>query len=224
MVMNVNTGNRLYETVRTAVQVVDPDILVVEEIDDTWIQQLEPLKQRYPYECVETRRDNFGIGLFSSYPLADKKITYIGSAGVPSVNAAVKIDGIKFSILATHTLPPDTRDLWLYRNEQLDEIAHWCMTNTGPLLVAGDLNTTPWSHAFRKLMRETGLADSAAGWRYQPTWPVRNWLMRIPIDHVLYSDGIRILQRTVGPDIGSDHLPVRVEFVVNGEKSSGVGE
>jgi endonuclease/exonuclease/phosphatase (EEP) superfamily protein YafD len=224
MVLNVNTGNRLYKTVRTAVQVVDPDIFIVEEIDDAWLQELEQLKNKYPYSCVEPRRDNFGIGLFSSYPFVNKKITYIGSAGVPSVHAAVMVDGKKLSVLGTHTVPPGARDLWLYRNEQLDAIASWCVTNTGPLVVAGDLNTTPWSYAFRKLKREAGLSDSAACWRYQPTWPVQTWFMRIPIDHVLCSDGITILRRTVGPDIGSDHLPVCVEFVVNGETSSGVME
>ncbi len=33
---------------------------------------------------------------------------------------------------------------------------------------------------------------------------------RIPIDHVMASDGLQVLDRTVGPDIGSDHRPVTV--------------
>jgi endonuclease/exonuclease/phosphatase (EEP) superfamily protein YafD len=214
--INVNTANRLYVTVRTAIRAIDPDILVVEEIDKTWLQELEPLKNTYPYSCVKTRPDNFGIGVFSKLPLVENEIVYTANSGVPWVRAAIIADGRKVTILGMHTLPPGTHDYWLQRNEQLTELAAWCSTNTGPLLVAGDLNTTPWSYSFRKLVRDSGLTDSACGWRYQPTWPVWEWLLRIPVDHVLNSADIQVLERTTGPDIGSDHLPVSVEFVVRG--------
>jgi endonuclease/exonuclease/phosphatase (EEP) superfamily protein YafD len=36
--------------------------------------------------------------------------------------------------------------------------------------------------------------------------------MRIPIDHVLHTPDIRVYERKNGPRVGSDHLPVMVEF------------
>ena len=41
-----------------------------------------------------------------------------------------------------------------------------------PLILMGDFNTTPWSLAFRRLIRQTGLRNAAAGFGYLATWPV----------------------------------------------------
>jgi endonuclease/exonuclease/phosphatase (EEP) superfamily protein YafD len=43
---------------------------------------------------------------------------------------------------------------------------------------------------------------------------VQYFLMRIPIDHCLFSPGIRILSKEVGPRVGSDHFPVIVDFLI----------
>lgn len=74
----------------------------------------------------------------------------------------------------------------------------------GLWLLAGDLSATPWSSALigterAGLSRATGLS---------PTWSSRH--IGIPIDHVLASRHWRRSAYTRGPDIGSDHLPVRV--------------
>ena len=58
----------------------------------------------------------------------------------------------------------------------------------------------------------TGLRDSSRGMGLQPTWPADIPLLWIPIDHCLYSDGIEIRGRRTGPDVGSDHFPLIVDF------------
>ena len=41
------------------------------------------------------------------------------------------------------------------------------------------------------------------------TWPAFLPMpARIPIDHVMTGSGLRVVERTVGPDLGSDHRPV----------------
>ena len=80
--------------------------------------------------------------------------------------------------------------------------------------MAGDLNATPWSHGFRQLVRPRGLRDSALGRGVQPTWNARCWAPRIPIDHVVVSPEVQVSARTIGPDVGSDHLPVEATLVV----------
>jgi len=78
-----------------------------------------------------------------------------------------------------------------------------------PAIVVGDLNATPWSNAFSGLghaglLRATGL---------KPTWPAigLGW-MGIPIDHVLVTPHWSVMERQIGPNIGSDHLPVMVRI------------
>jgi endonuclease/exonuclease/phosphatase (EEP) superfamily protein YafD len=84
-----------------------------------------------------------------------------------------------------------------------------------PVLLIGDLNVSPWSSYFARLLKDSGLKNSMKGFGFQPSWPAGNRFLRIPIDQILYSPQITIHHRTVGADIGSDHLPVIVDFSLN---------
>jgi hypothetical protein len=82
------------------------------------------------------------------------------------------------------------------------------------------LNLTPWSFHFKVLLRVTGLHDSARGFGVQPSWPNNNPFLRIPLDHVLHSPDIVVLQRTIGPDVKSDHFPVIVDLALPGQSAA----
>jgi endonuclease/exonuclease/phosphatase (EEP) superfamily protein YafD len=56
------------------------------------------------------------------------------------------------------------------------------------------------------------MIDSAQGHGVQPTWPNFNPLLWIPLDHVLHSTCLAVRDRIIGPDVGSDHYPVIVDF------------
>jgi endonuclease/exonuclease/phosphatase (EEP) superfamily protein YafD len=79
-------------------------------------------------------------------------------------------------------------------------------------MVLGDLNLSPWSPYFGDLLSSAGLRDSREGFGIQASWPTAVPLLRVPIDHVLYSPEVVINHRQIGPDVGSDHLPVVVDF------------
>jgi len=79
-------------------------------------------------------------------------------------------------------------------------------------IVAGDLNLTPWSPVFADLLARGGLRDSALGRGLVGTWLSRFILFGLPIDHVLVSPAFDVHDRRIGPDLGSDHLPVIVEL------------
>ena len=87
-------------------------------------------------------------------------------------------------------------------------------TGDGPrTILAGDLNCTPWSYWFRRLLRESQLSNSAHGRGLNITWtPLRIAVCGLPIDHVLVGSEIRVSRRFVGPYLGSDHRPVVVDF------------
>ena len=85
-------------------------------------------------------------------------------------------------------------------------------TLDAPVLLLGDLNATPWSHPFKRLLQETGLIDGSRGMGYQPTWPAGVLPLLIPIDHCLHSQELRVVHKEVGPMVGSDHYPVIVDF------------
>ena len=75
----------------------------------------------------------------------------------------------------------------------------------GPVVVAGDLNTTIWGRAMTPL-RDAGLTNaSPLGLAY--TWPAALPVMAMQIDHILARDAVILNHRSL-PDIGSDHFPV----------------
>jgi endonuclease/exonuclease/phosphatase (EEP) superfamily protein YafD len=93
----------------------------------------------------------------------------------------------------------------------LPELVH---QQNAPVLLAGDLNTTPWSPYFQTLEKESGLKNSMKGFGFQPSW-AGNAFLKIPLDHFLHSPEIVIHNRMIGPDVGSDHLPVIIDFTIN---------
>lgn len=214
MLLNVNTRAGDPRRVVAEIRSVDPDILVLEEISSTWVQELEGLSERYPHSRVQPREDNFGIGLYSKVPLADSEIVFLSAARVPTILATIATEPRMLRVIATHPLPPRGKMYSRDRNEQISDLPTYCESGI-PLVLIGDLNVTPWNHHFRRLIERSGLKDSAVGFGVQPTWRGFGGPMAIPIDHCLYSEGITIVDRQVGADVGSDHLPLIVDLVID---------
>lgn len=211
VLINVNTHSGDPELVEEFIRKDSPDLLVLEEIDSSWTSQLQNLHSIYPHSEVVPRDDNFGIGFYSKVPILTSSVDYFGSAGVPSISANLTLGSDTVRIIATHPLPPVGSEYSRHRNEQFESIIEAIHTQSTDILI-GDLNATHWSSPYRKLIRSTGLNDSAKGFGPQPSWPSSNFLLRIPIDHMLHSDRIRVSSRSIGSDVGSDHFPLVVDF------------
>ncbi len=214
MFANINTRNEDSELLSKAIQHINPDILVLEEVSTRWLSDLKPVREIYKYTEQEPRDDNFGIALWSRFPFVSSRTIYIGNAGVPSIVAEISTSHGRFTILATHPLPPAGRNYSDWRNNQLSELPRWIKQASSPVILVGDLNTTPWNYYFKRLLHEAGLKNSTQGYGVCPTWPTFNPIMLIPLDHCLYSDGIMIVNRETGPFVGSDHFPVIVDFTL----------
>jgi endonuclease/exonuclease/phosphatase (EEP) superfamily protein YafD len=211
----VNTQSGSPAKVAELIERQKPDIIVLEEIGVRWMGLVADLKQAYPYSSVKIRDDNFGIGLFSRYPLKNHEMRYFGDAGVPTIIAAVKTPSGLLNIVATHPLPPGGKEYSEFRNNQMSEIACYIAeSKLSPLVLLGDLNMAPWNVYFKGFVKQSGLRDSSKGWGIQPTWPTFNQLLRIPLDHCLYSSDVSILNRAVGSDVGSDHYPLIVDIAI----------
>ena len=88
-------------------------------------------------------------------------------------------------------------------------------------VVLADLNQTPWSTAYRHLIRDARLQDARRGQWPRKTWrPRRSWLVGLPIDHVLYRGAVQVEQFRLGPDVGSDHLPLLADLALGSGEAS----
>ena len=245
LLINVNHGNHDYEKVRRFISLTDADFIVLLEVNEQWLEELQPIEVAYPYSkryfhihvhaegqilfrstgnfpnsfpgSKDRRRlplKDYGIVLFSRIPLEDADIKLIGKVGNPSVTARFNIDGQRFTLIVTHPDSPVSKARAKNRNQQIAALGQLISSRQGTTIVLGDLNMTPWSPFFRDFLTKTGMRDSRDGFGLQPTWPVRFPLFWIPIDHCLVSPNVIVHNRTIGPDIGSDHYPVVVDFSV----------
>lgn len=213
MLLNVHTANDDHERTGEAIAACDPDLLVLEEVSEAWMDGLAEYLAPFPHREVVPRDDNFGIGLFSKRPFTKCEVLDLGPSSVPSILAHLESGPESFAVLATHPLPPSRAWYWRQRNEHLAAIPRLVDRLSVPLLLLGDLNTTPWNGHFRHLLRDSGLADSTRGRGVHPTWPASLGPFGIPLDHCLHSPEIVVTSHEVGAAVGSDHLPVIVEFV-----------
>ena len=217
MQMNVRFGNRRHDLVAAAIRRNDPDVLVLQEVNDRWIDALSEVLADYPYAAVRTR--GLGIGVFSRHEL-EAEVRTLGDP-LPSVVARLSPGDAPLTLIATHPLRPSGGEASRRRDDQLAALAEYVGELDGPVIVLGDLNATPWSAPFRALLRDTGLRDASRGRGLHATWPASLPLLRIPIDHCLHSAGIEIAREAVGSNVGSDHSPLIIDAHVR-SRSSGL--
>ncbi|NJM10656.1 MAG: hypothetical protein HC889_00910 [Synechococcaceae cyanobacterium SM1_2_3] len=214
MLANVNLDNLDHDRIRRLIADAHPDVMVLLEISSGLIERLGDLRKDYPHQVAELRDDPFGIVVLSRHPLSATQIILLGDSGPPAIVAVVTVGNRSFTVIGAHPWPPISAEFAQGRNRQLAELAHLARQIQTPLLVMGDLNTSPWSPYFARLLADSGLHDSRRGHGVQPSWPVSLPPLWTPIDHVLFSRGIRILQRQIASAMGSDHYPVIVEFQI----------
>jgi endonuclease/exonuclease/phosphatase (EEP) superfamily protein YafD len=215
--LNVHTENQHRELVLKFLQAADADVILLMEVNEAWMNALQPLHTNYTQMIAKPREDNFGIALFSRLPLTNSEVIELGKAEVPSIATTISIGGQEVFLLGTHPLPPGSAEYARLRNEQLQEIASLIRRHRTTTIVLGDLNCTPWSPYFTDLLRDSGLKNTSQSRGLFGSWPAWLPLGRIPLDHGLVSPTIRIIQKWTGPPVGSDHLPLVLDLQIPSE-------
>lgn len=210
LLANVHSSNAAYERLIELVTEESPDIVVLQEVNDAWVAGTRALTSEYAFHYAEPRAGNFGIAMYSRIPL--DTVTHVDSPpyGYPTLVAQASVSGSKLTLVSTHPMIPLGKSGFAARNTQLEHVASLVADASGPTVLIGDLNTSIWSHSFRKLLSATGMHDARRGFGVLPTWPTFMPFAMIPIDHTLVSSEIGVEAVRRGRRIGSDHLPLIV--------------
>ena len=152
------------------------------------------------------------LGLFSKLPFENKQLEQVKTYPIPYVMGQFKFNGKKFTLFGAHLIAPISSSLSKIRNKEMTALTQKIQQINQPTVLLGDLNTTPWSPFFRDFIQKTGLKETRKGLGLYPTWPTWHFSMQIPIDHSLTSNGIIVHSFRLGPDIGSDHFPLILDF------------
>jgi endonuclease/exonuclease/phosphatase (EEP) superfamily protein YafD len=213
--INVHTANRDHAAVVESVLAWSPDIVGLIEVDQGWLEALAPLHEKYPYRVERPQDDNFGIALFSRFPL-QTELRPLLHERVSFILGHFTLASEPITVAFAHPVPPSSKRSSRLRDRQLEELARVRREFAArEFILAGDLNVTPFSPAYRDLVSATALRSASRGRGYLPTWPTHLPGLMIPIDHCLLSEGLRATGFEVGGPIGSDHLPVLTEIAVS---------
>jgi endonuclease/exonuclease/phosphatase (EEP) superfamily protein YafD len=203
---NVWQSNR--DPAETAQAIVDakPDVVMLQEVDGSFAPMLAALSQHFAHatKCPS----DCDLVIFSRWPIADSDYFLKDSGGrkfgPPLLWAQIAgPGGHTFRVVTLHYPWPTSRDQAVRRQDVARALAR---IDHDALIVAGDMNLTPWAAAMRE--QDRAFAPLTRITRALPSWP--RAFPVLPIDQ-LYAGpdwGLVATQRL--PATGSDHVPVLV--------------
>jgi len=228
MTHNIFGLNTDMKRMAAAIFAEDPDIVALQEYFPGQTPLDALIRSRYPYavRCEGGKRAN--IGLYSKIPF-DKEMSAADcpqSAGdqrtAHIVASFTLANGTHFSVLTTHFDWPFPVGRQQSELKAIEDVINGI---SGPLIVVGDFNSTPWSYAMKGFEAATALHRET---RAQPTYPMmvtvpsrisRDGLLHtlpfLPLDQV-FERGIAVHELHIGAPTGSDHLPVVFRFSLSG--------
>lgn len=212
MMMNVYVRNPDVQPIMRYVRKVNPDVLVLLEVTEQWRKPLERLASRYAYHWIHPGTAFTGIAVFSRTEPVETRIMNLGVAGRPSVLLTLGLgpdEERRLSLLGTHLSSPTGAVLAKERDRQLHALATVAREHIWPLAIVGDLNVSPFSPLFSRVLRD-GRLKNCADPGLHPTWPSWAPPMKIQIDHCLMTKGVKAERFSVGRAYGSDHHGISV--------------
>lgn len=196
-----------------------PDVILLTEVPNYYDWLTDGLGADYPHRIDGNSGRPHDLMVFSRWPVAGFQIDRSVDRALPVLAADLCEEARQdpsqcVRLVGLHAIAPfgPASDK---QNKQL-ALAARLLANAPPgrAILAGDLNVTPWAPAFRRLSEAAGLRDAALGRGVTATWMSRQPMVGLAIDHVLASPQIGVRDYLVGPDLGSDHLPVVAGLVL----------
>ncbi|NTV50320.1 MAG: hypothetical protein HGB32_11670 [Geobacteraceae bacterium] len=103
-----------------------------------------------------------------------------------------------------------------FRHRAAQEVRRYIDTLSLPKIIAGDFNTPVDSSIYKSVWDDftNAFSEAGCGYGWSQRVSVRNFSYSVRIDHILTGKRFTPLLSVVGPDIGSDHLPVIADLAL----------
>lgn len=236
LIYNVLYDNPEVETLRELIRDTDPDLILLSEPNQRWLEQLKGLEEDYPYTIYQPQENHYGKLLYSRLDLVNPEIRFLIDPEVPSFRTQIRLrSGMLVTLYGVHPRPPglkrpdekqeeigieeheveaqednDREDSDMRDAELLSVAKEVKELGNIPVIVAGDFNDVAWSHTTHLFQRISGLLDPRVGRGLFTTYDTGNRLTRYPLDHVFASKHFLLVELRRLPHIGSDHFPMLV--------------
>jgi endonuclease/exonuclease/phosphatase (EEP) superfamily protein YafD len=184
-----------------------PDFLMMQEVSKKTIVIYDSMAETMPYGIICKFATVGGVAVRSKYPLTQQYC----AEGQGMTWARAYVNGKEITFASVHLHWPYPFKQW----RQLAQLENEFKAMPRPVILTGDFNAAAWSEAAGHVAAATD-TEVVPGLRFtlrmgpRPIGPVAF----LPIDQVLMPEGAVAGNIDVGPAVGSDHLPVVVEFEV----------
>ncbi|MDJ0665460.1 MAG: hypothetical protein QNJ75_12985 [Acidimicrobiia bacterium] len=210
---NVDQRTSIRSTTFTWVELVEPDIVVLVNTTDDWVQTgTPPLGYQYLNDLPIDRVDGISVLARENLDVEIKRVTEIRDM-VVRVEAAIGEEPI--ALFAVQSRTSSNQSDASLRNDYFEEVGRMVKQESIPAVVVGDFQSGPWSHTVRSLRSEASLIDSLTGYGVQTTYPADRWaFLRLPFDNLLHSEELTTVERYLGPSFGAKHRPIVVKLAL----------
>ncbi len=196
-----------------------PDIVIIQEADPETSKRFKELKE-YPYSIEKIPDNPFGFILLSKFPISEYKIDEIKEHMFNNIYVHANIDignNSIISLYSAHPVPPVSYKFHTQRNRDLDFMSNLISKDDSEnIIFIGDFNITPYSPFFKDMIKKTGLKNEYNSILPPPTWTTQfyDYILQIPIDHILHKGDLELIGKRRGPAMGSDHYPLIATFAL----------
>jgi endonuclease/exonuclease/phosphatase (EEP) superfamily protein YafD len=215
---NLGNWSTDHAALKDLVEHESPDIAVLTELAADHEATLRQLRAVLPYQSRVPHSGALELMLLSK--TAPEMVHFDQGSGLAPLLVARICPGGRacLTVLGLHTSRPFPRAGGA-RNRQLDYaagVARRHIERGERVILVGDLNVTPFSPDFQRVLAQSGLDDSTTMLSERPraavsTWWLGNTGIGLPIDHALLGPGVWLVERRLGTPIRSDHLPLIVD-------------
>jgi endonuclease/exonuclease/phosphatase (EEP) superfamily protein YafD len=219
LLANVLISNRESHKFLDLVIKTNPDILLVMEVDQWWLDELESLKEDYPFVVEQPNEVAYGMALYSKLPILDNQIKYIKHKNVPSFHSRIALpSGKEFMLHSVHPVAPVPSEKYPDNvgeaENELVKVGDYVAQQQLPAIVAGDYNDVSWSHTARMFGDSGKLNNVRIGRGLFNSFDANSLILRWPLDHYYLTKEFKHISLQVLEKIGSDHFPMYAKFLL----------
>src|SRR5688572_8153754 len=213
MISNVRMSNTRYDKFLKIVHQNDPDILLINEPNETWNHEISRLDKVYQYAIKKPLENTYGMILYSKFKITEYEIRYLIEQEIPSFYCVIELPtGKHFDFFSVHPQPPSLTKHTDKREAELLVIAKLAKQTPYASIVAGDLNDVAWSYTTKLFRKISGLLDPRIGRGFYNTYNAFVPFFRYSLDHIFYDPAFRLIRMKRLPFFGSDHFPILIRL------------
>jgi endonuclease/exonuclease/phosphatase (EEP) superfamily protein YafD len=218
LLCNVNQENHHHEKFKKLITRLDPDILLLAEVNSRWSKELEGLDEIYSHQIKYPQENGFGMSFYSRLPLEKSALKFLVEDTIPSVYAKISLpSGNAFTFHGLHPAAPRPNNTTYERDTELLITGENVLKENEPAVVGGHFNDVAWSRTSELFQSRTQMWDPREGRGFFNTYNVFTPPFRFPLDHFFYTKDFLLVSLNRLESVGSDHFPLMITLEYKSE-------